>query len=541
MRAPAIHAGRAGVAAFAALRPNAVIAVALAAACALNPAPTTAPGAAEAKPPAGESVVGNEKPTGSSTAAAPGHVPPQVLSADEARDDLRALYASMRSAHYDLFAHRSEREYDDEYDRLLASIKGPLGRLELYRLFMRFAAHGRVSHARVEFPWAEYGPYVAAEGTILPFDLRLKDGRAYIIRDFSGDERLEPGMELVAMDGRPFAEWIERLGRYVAAERPYMVESQLELMFTRLLWLERGPVAKFEVGARRRGDGRQKVVTVTIAGVSAKRIDEARDKGEAAKPLREVKILPDGVAYLRPGPFYDPGGDPLAGQYDANAFATFVDAAFRKVIADGARDLIIDIRNNPGGDNSFSDLMIAWFATRPSRFCSSFLIRVSPEARRAYQELASQPLAKDNAEVVARFNATLAAHKDGERVPFPIPDIAPRPEGERFKGRVYVLINRHTYSNATAVAAQIQDHGFGKVLGEETSEIPSGYGALVQFTLPRSGIVVSYPKSYFVRPSGDETLRGVVPDFPIEFPVVTGGNDTDTVLQAAVKIVKKQR
>lgn len=37
----------------------------------------------------------------------------------------------------------------------------------------------------------------------------------------------------------------------------------------------------------------------------------------------------------------------------------------------------IDLRDNPGGDNSFSDGMLAWIAGRPFRFSPGFEIRVS--------------------------------------------------------------------------------------------------------------------------------------------------------------------
>lgn len=33
------------------------------------------------------------------------------------------------------------------------------------------------------------------------------------------------------------------------------------------------------------------------------------------------------------------------------------------------------LRDNPGGDNSFSDRMVAWFASRPFRFSDEFSIR----------------------------------------------------------------------------------------------------------------------------------------------------------------------
>ena len=45
--------------------------------------------------------------------------------------------------------------------------------------------------------------------------------------------------------------------------------------------------------------------------------------------------------------------------YDRSKYSSFIDDAFTKIVASVATDLLIDLRGNPGGDNSFSDPMIA--------------------------------------------------------------------------------------------------------------------------------------------------------------------------------------
>ena len=99
-----------------------------------------------------------------------------------------------------------------------------------------------------------------------------------------------------------------------------------------------------------------------------------------------------------------------------------------------------------------------------------------------------------------------------------------------------VLVNRHSYSNTVLVAAIAQDYHFAKVLGEETADLASTYGALEKFTLPLTGIEVSFPKARILRPSGDPQARGVVPDIAIETPLVAGANDT--VLEQALAVVR---
>lgn len=214
-----------------------------------------------------------------------------------------------------------------------------------------------------------------------------------------------------------------------------------------------------------------------------------------------------------------------------DAFRQFIDGAFGKIRSANAQVLIIDVRDNPGGDNSFSDLMVAWFANRPFRFSDSFSIKASSEIREQYRNQAAE--SSDDTDIVSQMYHAMKDKKDGEIVPFELPRIPPRPD--RFEGKVFVLVNRHSYSNAASLAGMVQDYGFAKIIGEETADLPTSYASSAQFALPSSGLAVTYPKGYFIRPSGDQSLRGVIPDIPIAPAVFVEGHEA--VLRAAVGLI----
>ena len=239
------------------------------------------------------------------------------------------------------------------------------------------------------------------------------------------------------------------------------------------------------------------------------------------------------MAYLRPGPFYDNRPE-ASTPWDPTAFREFIDAAFGQFIAAGAKSVLIDLRDNPGGDNSFSDPMVAWFADQPFRFSPGFDIKVSEAAVESNRKRLDS-IGGDEDSTSRQLAAAYQARPAGSRVMFPIPLVPPRKEGG-FKGKVYLLINRHSYSNTVLVAAIAQDYRFGKVLGEETADLASTYGALEKFTLPLTGIEVSFPKARILRPNGDPQARGVVPDIAIVTPLAAGS--TDTVLEEALALVR---
>lgn len=457
--------------------------------------------------------------------------PQAVLSAEQARTELDLLYAGLEQAHYDLFAHRPRADYDRLHARMRGEINGPMTRQAAAILFQEFAAYGRVGHARLDAPVQGFVSHIQGGGRILPVFIRVDEGRVMLTEAADAEGWFPAGTEVLALDGEPVEAWLERLGVWVSAERPAMVHAQMEESFPALLWFALPDADGIEIIGRRVDgaviEGRARAVTIAELGALRKTWPTPSLSVDFSAP--EFRLLGDGVAYLRPGPFQE--SEAAAG---AEAFVAFVDDAFRRLIEAGTTDVVLDLRNNPGGDNSFSDPMIAWFADEPFRFASSFTLRASEQAKAWYD--ARDGMAAEG--ILGRLAAAEAIQPNGARYPFELEMNAPRPE-PRFHGRVHVLVNRHSYSNAASAAALIQDYDFGEIWGEETADVPTTYASVIGFELPVTGFTVTFPKSRIVRPGGDERLIGVVPDRPL--PREPIGVTEDVVLGQALEAIRSAR
>ncbi|MEZ5559159.1 MAG: S41 family peptidase [Pseudomonadales bacterium] len=190
------------------------------------------------------------------------------------------------------------------------------------------------------------------------------------------------------------------------------------------------------------------------------------------------------------------------------------------------------MRNNGGRSNEFSDHLIAWFAAEPFRFSDCFEIKVSEAAIASNQE---RHEAQETGAGV--LSTTLAAANEdgspGQVTDFSIELAAPR-RVQRFENPMYMLINRHSYSNAVSVAAIGQDYGFAKILGEPTADLANTYGGMEQFTLPSTGTSVGFPQARILRPSRDLDADTVLPDLFIEPPLAPS---TDIVLERAIDAI----
>lgn len=456
-----------------------------------------------------------------------------TFAAANLREDLRAMYDGLRQAHYDLYAMTSKAVIDRAFAATLAGLDRPLTLLEARIAFQRFAAVARMGHTRVDTPYDAWGAYRQAGGLGFPLDVRIIKSRMYVAANRSGLADMALGDEIVGLNGRPVRSWITCTGRNVSAETDYMLWSLLEYDLALLLWLELGQVQSFQLDLRK-PDGRRRSLTLPARSREAM---EAAAKDQpptlSLEPAREAKVLEGGVAYLRPGPFFNIEAKTDAEGWDNTGFKAFTDDAFARFEQAGATRLLVDLRGNPGGDSSFSDLVVSRLADRPFRFVSQFLVKVSPQAiaandaRLKADAAAAGPVSRQFAQLYGRS-------KLGSRVAFDVPETAPA--AHRFPGKAWLLVDRQSYSNTVAVAATVQDYGFGTVLGEETSDLATTYGAMERFSLPRTGVSVGFPKARLIRPNGDLKPRGVVPDLAVAAPIVA--TPADEMLQGALRVMR---
>ncbi len=454
----------------------------------------------------------------------------ETFSPAAVKRDLADLYSSLRDSHFDLYARRSKTGYDAFYRKMRRGVTAPMSRMEAQVYFQKFAAYGNVAHANVAFPSEAYEVFRAGGGKAFPLFIRFIGDEMRIADDLSGLTPSIAGARIVSVNGESAAALEKRLAAHLSADNAYLARTMLEFRFAPLMWLEFGDLNEFAVEIETpSGEGR----TVTVPARAREALAST-----LAEPIFELDwnerrhSIKGGVGYLRPGPFYNNAPD-ATDMWDNAAFKTFIDTAFSDFMRADVPAVLIDMRANPGGDNSFSDHMVAWFADKPFKFASHFYVRVSDATTASNRK---RLVAGDTTSINVRFEAAYAKARNGEIIDFDLGESQPR-DGERYHGKIYMLIDRHSYSNTVTVTALAQDYGFAKILGEETSDLATTYGAMENFTLSETGIEVGYPKAHIIRPNGGLDARGVIPDIAIASPLRA---PSDAMLEEALEIVTRE-
>ncbi|BDX08368.1 S41 family peptidase [Planctobacterium marinum] len=432
----------------------------------------------------------------------------KYYSPEHIKQDFQQLYTDLKKSHNNLFANLPESQYQKHFQKSLLSIKKPMTEREIRLLFQKFVALGKVAHASIDLPINDFFTYREQGGTMLPLFIKINEDSVVVDEYLGENTALKTGTQILAIDNLPIESWIDRSSALLSADTSQLATTMIEARFPFLLWLLVGEQAQFNLTIKTQ----EGVESATAKALTREQqtLYSAKSAVPETQP-RDWKLLEGNIGWIKPGPFYniEPGAEDV---WDNRGFIRFVDEAMTHFIEKDAAALIIDVRDNPGGTNSFSDHLIAWIATQPFRFSSDFRVKISEHAITSNAErLKPDTDPNDFSYLLARF---YEQNELGNIVSFPLPYQQPHSD-KHFNKPVFLLINRYSYSNAVNVAAILKDYGMATLVGEATADFATTYGAMEHFNLINTGIKVGFPKALIIRPNGDIRPGGVEPDIAI--------------------------
>jgi C-terminal processing protease CtpA/Prc len=374
-----------------------------------------------------------------------------------------------------------------------------------------------------------YGAYIGNGGTIFPINIIVNNNKMIIIDDYSNSKQINKGDELVSINGKSAKNILNGIYSFLSGENDYYINTWIDqITFPRLNWLMNGPCDSYNIQVKNQ---KNELINLTVSGVNAGKYEDLQSgKKQIFNFNRKFKFIED-IAYLQPGQFLNANGNNNSSNvktFEKGEFLAYIDSAFVKIQKAKSKNLIIDLRDNAGGSSTFSDEMVAYIANKPFKFCSRFSVKTSKITKEFWKQV--------NDTCLNYLKTQILNTPDGETFDVTIPEHDFRKDSLKFQGKVYVLINRYSISQAADVATQVQDYKFGILIGEKTAQIPTNYGATHQFELPNTKMVVEYPKAFIIRPNGSTKFEGVSPDIIVEDNMFT---EKDEILDFTIDLIKK--
>jgi hypothetical protein len=472
----------------------------------------------------------------------PSHPPAKTLSVSQLREDLGRLRFTLEHAHPNLHRYTARPAMDALFDSIGARLNRPLTDLEFYRRLFPLVDAIRDSHTSLQLPPDLRRYFGGGTRPVFPLDLYFSDGRVLVEADFSDRPLVAPGAEVLSIDGRPMAEIARALAAGIAIDgfAPDTRASRLG----RLFWFYYGTLfpdsGRYAVTVRDPRTGR--VATHRIEGVARARLTErdARRRG-AAGAAQRLELAGDGIAIVT----LDEMSDPNTG--------TFLRGAFERIAAAGATDLVIDLRNCPGGDDKFNNQLFSYLVDGPFRFYRNrdFIATSYGDLRYVDYSLddfitpeqaallpAGQRERPLEALTLPRLLSYMLSVDGGDGTFNPAPSF-------RFTGRLYWLIGPESSSSAAEIAVLAHHLGLGTIVGGEPNGVYQGLtaGAIPVLTLPNSRIGMRIPLVAYhnaVMP-GLFPGRSAPPAFPVAQTFADAVAGIDTVMVFTRRLIDERR
>ena len=450
------------------------------------------------------------------------------LSQQEAKEDFEILVGALKEGHPGLYDYMSEQEFEEYVENTLNSIPSKISIADFERLVIATVNKIRDSHTDVVSP-PNFKNKIEHYSPTVSFGW-LND--TLIVNRIVGSEKQYLGKKITAVDGIPADSLKDMIRHYMALQEGFIENfSDINFINTALKYFEYVPTAskkcdvtlQFEDGTLKLFKG-YKFYGQGI-GLIPDREDLLKFLNLNKPNDRDVtlEMLSDSVAYVGISTFN-------MSDVEFDKLKDFM----KSISESGCPSLIVDVRNNPGGD------------------CIKFFSYIAQEPFKSFEY--QKVNKKDNYEFL-RYSENYSP----EMISFP--DFVPV-EGKsgyylfddswnlpdtsiNYKGKVYLLTNGRSFSASSHLAALIKKHYRGAVVGRETGSCFYQMNAKErsQLWLPNSWIVVSYPLRKFVFTSQlDDRIpwgRGVLPDFPVLFSLdemafVNG----DAILNYALQLIE---
>jgi C-terminal processing protease CtpA/Prc len=210
---------------------------------------------------------------------------------------------------------------------------------------------------------------------------------------------------------------------------------------------------------------------------------------------------------------------------------------FRELAQQDIRYLVIDLRQNPGGNLAYSNDLLGYLRdTTFAQVNEMWATLRHPEKPSFY------PYFNEQTKKLLLANTTFARAASGKYY-FNTDNVGPQKlhAENRFRGKIYVLTGGFTFSAGSLLAASLKGLPNVTVIGQETGGGQAGCsGGIIQLlTLPHTGLRVKFPQFRIVSASKDpNTGHGVYPDYPITYTFQDKAGRKDLELEKVINLIR---
>ena len=424
--------------------------------------------------------------------------------------DLDTLYNTINQVHPNMFAIVSQEEFEKELNHIKESLNDSLNTFEFFAVVAPLIAGLGDGHTTVEPPW---NAYYNVNPSVFPYEIEIENNQITIVQDHSQNEGAIPiGSEIIRINGKVVKDILETIISFTSGESPAFRMEKVRSRFPLYFYIIDSSNS-FAIEYKHQNVLGEKEIVGIPAGDLNRLITANSDNTEKDMYYALTVDEDNNTAIFDFREF----------NLDNGKIGTFLDEAFAELKEKKIGNLIIDIRNNGGGNSRVGDLVFQYISPAPYSQAGNTTMKISTPLKVFITEMKDQGYINEDA-----FNNFMAVPNG--IYPRNNTKLIPLEENPlRYNGNIFLLTSSKTFSSAVLFAWAFQYFKMGTIIGEETGGYIVHFGDVSHYLLPQSKLThgVSW-KEFYPYGSTEENRHSVIPDI---------ATPADNALSKALEII----
>ncbi len=413
----------------------------------------------------------------------------KTISREEMVQDIDILFSTIEKIHPDMYAVYPKDKLNREIERVKDELKDEADIFYFFKKVNPLVVKLGDGHTGGFFPRAHLG--LDPNIRLFPFTVKVTyPARAIVVQnDFTHSQTAIPGGgQITKINNRPAKEIVQEMMNLVSGEKAFFKTERLEVLFTPLLYaLYRDSVFDIEY------EFDQKRQSVQVKGIPHDERYKSRPvEHEESQEIYSLSMLPDkNIGILDIQLFVS----------DPDEFTLFLDSAFQVLQDNNIGNLIIDLRENGGGNSRLGDEVFQYISPVPFAQFGKTIMKYSDIQKAYYRDNYNREVTNPNGIEILNENPELTELRENDF---------------RYNGEVYLLISHYTFSSAASFSWAFKHFNMGTVIGQESGGIAVCFGDNITQKLPHTGIYYSVShKKFYQYGATDENTHGTLPDYVV--------------------------
>ena len=403
------------------------------------------------------------------------------------KQDVDLAHQILKDGHPGLYWYISKKQLDYKFDSLKNSFNEPMTSNQFYQKLSPVIAAIKCGHTALRYPSKIYKDKKEREvvnnriSALSQFTYAVTaNDKLIVINNKSKNKNIKTGTEILEIDGNPVANIFNHIDKGFSYDgyNEHPRNKRIELSFSGLYRIYYGDSdslllkykLKDSVGesyisfSTKKKDNKvdaKKVDTVKTTTVAKKMIPTKKELKYRGKKVNgeyqlDFKFLDStkDVAYLKINSFSVPTAN----------FPQFYKQCFDSIHLAEAKNLVIDIRNNPGGTLNASLALFSYLTDK------EFVYLAKPVNNGGFNAAKYSTGVKKAIYYLTAFNDNSRIYEDeqGNSFSFMKGYTPQKPHKNNFKGKVYVLINEFSFSASSLLSANLKGINRATFVGKET-------------------------------------------------------------------------